>query len=473
VLLTVFVAGILAASLLVFTACNDDTDELVVYNWADYISPDALEGFDDYYFEQTGRHVNVVYSTFDTNENMITTLLNGKEEVDLVCPSDYAIEKLLKQDFLQPLDKDKIPNLDNVYPFITEKVESVFGDIVSPDGYTLPDYYAPYMWGTLGILYNTEIVSEEELEEVGWGILWNAASNPKLDGKILVKDSIRDTYCATVTYLMQENRIPAKHRGKSLEELINTVDAEMLAAVEAALQDQKKHLKGYEVDFGKDDMITGAAYVDLAWSGDAIYAIEEGELEGVSLAYYVPEIGTNLWFDGWVMPKNAPNPDAAHIFINYMFEPTTAIMNSMEVGYVNSLDPEILKADPEVLAILADNEYIYFDEDADFDNLQYADILYDDEADELMDYFFTDPARYPDINDDNAEIYGVMKDFDAQNDTAVSMWERVKAGMGEDEDGLGELAVPVWILVSVAALFAVVAAGYLIAQRLKRRPRVS
>ncbi|HPD02441.1 MAG TPA: ABC transporter substrate-binding protein [Clostridia bacterium] len=425
-----------------FSACDKPAiDVLVIYNWADYISPDALDGFSEYYFEATGREVQITYSTFDTNENMLTTLINGKAKVDLICPSEYAIQKLLQNDFIMELDFSKIENSVNVYGDIKDSIASIFGGlIIDGKSIDMTKYFVPYMWGTLGILYNADVVTEADLEN-GWGLLWNEAKNPELTGKILVKDSIRDTYAAAVLYLAENDLLPASHKDKSIQELINTVDAEMLAAAESVLSAQRSELKGYEVDFGKDDMITGAAYVDLAWSGDALWAIEEGELEGVNLDYFVPEIGGNVWFDGWVIPKNAQNVDAALLFINYMCLPEIAIMNSMEIGYTNSIDPEILQSDEVVLAILEENEYD-------------------------VEEYFSDIRRYPVVD----EKLGVMSDFGEANELAVAMWERVKAGMG-DSEGLGDLAVPVYILVGIAALVLIFTAVYFIVDKLKIRPR--
>jgi spermidine/putrescine transport system substrate-binding protein len=391
---------VLAAALLLslcfsLAACNKaKADKFVIYNWEEYISEEVKDGFKAYYKAQTGKDIEIEYSTFDTNETMLTKIINNDAKVDVICPSEYAIEKLLQKGLLAPLDFGVISNYENVDPMITGKIDEVFGEIDLPEGkVNMNDYFVPYMWGTLGILYNTETVREEDLAK-GWGLLWNQAGNPALEGKILMKDSIRDAVAATVFYLKENDRLPEGLKDKSAQELINTVNAELLAVIEQALKEQKPHLKGYEVDFGKDDMLNGIAYADLAWSGDAFWAIMEGE----NLNYFIPDSGSNIWFDGWVIPKSSNNKDAAMHWINYLCDPEIAMRNMMEIGYTAGVAPEKLQESESAIAILTDN---------DFDAQE----------------FFADTLRYP----IETEHLGVMKDLGASNEQAVDMWERVKA----------------------------------------------
>lgn len=373
------------------------SEKLYIYNWGDYIDKEVVSEFKDYYNQlNPGANLDVVYTTFETNEDMLTKITKENVQLDLICPSEYAIERLLRKGMLTKLDKTRIPNINNLDNRIYTKVDEVFTDIViNEEAVSLTDYFIPYMWGTLGVLYNTKVVTEKDLEE-GWGIFWNKGDNPKLDNKIMLKDSIRDTYVAALLYLKQYDLLPEGYQTKSVQQLINTIDATLLEAVEEALIDQIKYLKEYEVDFGKAAMIKGDAYVDLAWSGDALWAMEDG---GDDLDYFVPEIGGNVWFDGWVIPKNAQNSDAAYEFLNYLCMPEVAIRNSMEIGYTNSIDVDILRENVSVQSILEENEY-------------------------NVNEYFDNELRYPDIND---ESLGVMKDFGSMNDQAVEMWERVKA----------------------------------------------
>ena len=409
----------------------EEPDEtLVIYNWGDYIDEDIEEEFEEYYESVTGKKLDIVYSTFETNEIMLTTVEKGEEVIDLVCPSEYAIQKLMEGGYLQKLDYSKISTYQNVESDIYDKVNEVFTHINVPgvgEDERMADYFVPYMWGTLGILYNADVVTEADLAE-GYGLLWNSALNPELEEKILMKDSIRDSYVAAVMRLKELDRLPAGYETLSVQELINTVDDTLLQAVEQILLEQSDALKGYEVDFGKAQMTSNRAYVDLAWSGDALWAMEDGE----NLDYFVPEIGGNIWFDGWVMLKDAQNVKAAYMFIDYVCRPDIAMRNAMAIGYTSAVDKDVFMASEEALAILEENEY---------------------DAEE----FFGDERRYPDIKS-NANL-GVMKDFGERNASTIEMWERVKSSKQNN----------LWILwVSIAVVGAGVigfAVYYLVSHR--------
>lgn len=411
-----------------FSACSNTDQTLVVYNWEEYIDESVLDIFCEYYEEKTGKSINVIYSKYDTNETMLTKIMNGDASIDVMCPSEYAIEKLLKAGKIEKLDKDleKYPYLANVIEDIYTKVETVFGEFdINGEKVNINDYYVPYMWGTLGILYNVDVISESQAENAGWGLLWNETNIEGLDGNIYMKDSIRDAYAAAVLYAKEKELLPSGNQGYLAGKLINDTSAEMLTVAESVLMSQRAHLKGYEVDFGKSDLACGIGYVDLAWSGDAMYAVEElGPDEGTNLAYFVPEIGSNIWFDGWVVTKASKNKDAAQEFINFLCRPDIAMLNAMEIGYTSSVSEQAIRdsegTDEDGIAIITDCEYD-------------------------VDEFFDDETRYPDIND---EKLGVMKDFGESNKTLVSMWERVKAA----DDGMGTLITIMIILVAVIAL---------------------
>lgn len=376
------------------------TDEkLYIYNWGDYIGPDVIENFETWYETETGRTIDVVYTLYDTNEIMLTNLTRGEEVLDLICPSDYAIEKLMKEGKLQKINKSAISTIGNVDRALYSKVDEVFTDImVGESQENMSDYFVPYMWGTLGIMYNTDVVSSEVAEEAGYGLLWNTPEIKDLNKKILIKDSIRDTYVAALMYLKETNNLPDAYKTLSVQDLINTVNDDLLAAAEEILIEQKKVLKEYEVDIGKGDMMAGKAYANLAWSGDALWAIEEAAENDVNLDYFVPEVGGNVWFDGWAIPANAQNVTGANKFIEYVCMPEIAITNSIEIGYTCAIDPAILSTDNDVISLLEDNEYD-------------------------VDEYFADSIRYPDIT----SSLGVMKDFGSSQQKALAMWERVKS----------------------------------------------
>ena len=187
--------GVIFSGVVGCSYAEEPEETLVIYNWGDYIDEDLEEEFEEYYLEVTGKRLDVVYSTFETNEIMITTVEKGEEKIDLVCPSEYAIQKLMEGGYIQKLDFSKISTYENLNMGIYEKVNEVFTHISVPNvsnDESMADYFVPYMWGTLGILYNTDVVTEEDLA-TGYGVLWNAANNPELEGKILMKDSIRDS----------------------------------------------------------------------------------------------------------------------------------------------------------------------------------------------------------------------------------------------------------------------------------------
>lgn len=449
---TKFLASLIAAVMLsacfvgVLAGCVRTDEKLIVYNWEDYIDRNLIDEFEEYYEKETGKSISVTYSTFDTNETMLTEIEKGGSVVDLICPSEYAVQRLIDKDLLKKIDKTKVPNGANLDGIFEEKLIETFGA-----EYDMYSYMVPYFWGTLGILYNTEYVSEAEIREAGWGILWNKTQIEGLNGKILMKDSVRDAYVAAVMYLKEQGRLPEGYADKPAQELINDTSNAMLDAVGTVLGEQKTAgvLKGYEVDLGKDDMVAGTALVNLAWSGDALYAIDEAP-DGVELAYYAPDIGGNLWFDGWVMPKNAQNERAALMFMDYMCRPESAMRNMLEVGYTSAVRSDVLRGNGEALATLAE-AYEVGTDNAEF-----------------FDEFFGDVARYPNLGDTSS--LGVMKDFGAKEADLIAMWERVKAGQSSGILSIVLIALGVVILAAAVTTVIVVAVKKKKSRRKIRRP---
>lgn len=467
----------------VLSACNSQGgvtqsggDKLVIYNWEDYIDTSKdeesgkrlLDEFADYYKAMTGRTLSITYTTFDTNETMMTKVLKGDANVDLICPSEYAIEKLLtagcllnhktlKEELQPQLDKYGI-SLDNmssltpynaitntnwgsIEPSVMDTIKSMFGAIKTKDGkvHDMTEYMVPYMYGTLGILYNTKVVSIEELEQYGWGVLWNEQKNERLENKILMKDSVRDTYAAAIFYMYEYGKLPEKYKDYTVQQLINCTDDEMVNAAEKVLTDQREHISGYEVDFGKDDMINEIVYADFAWSGDALWAIEEGdydeETDTYQLGYYVPKKASNIWYDGWCIPTSVNNKLAAMMFIDYMANPTSSIRNSMAIGYTSAAAKEVLRANDDVVEYIKDSEYD-------------------------VDEYFDNEGRYPVIDD----TLGVMRDFGDRNDVVVNMWQRAKSGAHVDSN--------LWfVILAIVLAVGVCVALYFSVEALKLRPR--
>lgn len=537
----VIVAVMLLCVLALYAACEpiqENVDELVVYNWADYIY-DYEDDFKAYYKSLTGRDIKVTYVTFDTNETMLTKILNGDSIVDVMCPSEYAIQKLLEQDMLLEMNyfgeaedyidtsslNGYVHNSGNVDAQFVQKIDEVFGSVQvnGADGaktVKMSDYFVPYMYGTLGILYNKVYFEElgiydrETLNKANWGILFNDDGSGNmlsdgLTGRIYMKDSIRDSYAATVFYMLERGMLDgltvtdknSANYGKlytelSMGDMINTVDDQLIELCGNVLKTQKDQLYGYEVDFGKNELIQGIAYVDLAWSGDALYAVEEswdddyidpmleydeGESGGYTLGYYVPHDSGNIWFDGWVIPKTCPDShlQAAKIFINFLNELYVAANNMMEIGYTSAVDGEKVKNDAECREILAQGYYVYGEDweitDEDGNVLSQEDCDYASWQ-EFEDYFFNnfDPIddsnwRYPfEIMAGNEynrgiEELGVMRDFGANNYKVSTMWEDVRS------TGITAWALLGWMVLAAAVIVGVTALVVWLQRRSKMR----
>ncbi|MBR6117764.1 MAG: extracellular solute-binding protein [Paludibacteraceae bacterium] len=413
----VFIALVAALMTLnVFAA--DRAHTLKVYNWADYIDDDVLKGFPEWYKQMTGEEVQVIYQTFDKNESMLTQIEVGKEDYDVICPSEYIIERMLKSHLLKKIDKNSIPEnqryFDNVAPFAVEKFQQM------SETENVSDYTVGYMWGTTGFIYNPQYVSREELSS------WGAILNPRFKNQIYMKDAYRDVYSVLVLYAYKDEIA----RGEvTRDELVRTITAERLERVEKILSDAKDNIAGWEVDFGKEEMTKGKAWMNLSWSGDATWAIEEAAENGVHLEYIVPEEGSNVWFDGWCIPAYAVNTKAATWWINYMCRPEIAIKNMEYIGYVSVIGTD------EVLDWANDPE----------ENEEALDLSYffGPEATEV----YANPVLYPDKS--IIEKCALMHDAGDMNEDMVKMWNRVKG------DNLSLMMIII-ICVAVAAVIGVI-----------------
>ena len=324
--------------LLSLTGCYNSGEPrervLKIYNWADYIGDGVLEDFQAYYKEQTGENIRIVYQTFDINEIMLTKIEKGHEDFDVVCPSEYIIERMLKKRLLLPIDTNfaHSPNyMKNVAPFIREQINKL-----SQPGEEASRYAVCYMWGTAGLLYNRAYVPDSVA--ASWDCLWNK----RYAGKILMKDSYRDAYGTAIIYAHAKE---LEAGSVTVEELMNDYSPQAMELAEKYLKALKPNIAGWEADFGKEMMTKNKAWLNMTWSGDAIWAIEEADAVGVDLDYEVPKEGSNIWYDGWVIPKYAKNPQAASYFINFMCRPDIALRNMEENGYVSSIAaPEIMEA---------------------------------------------------------------------------------------------------------------------------------
>ena len=271
-------------------------ETLRIYNWGEYTGENIIRNFE----EETG--ATVVMENFDSNEQMYIKVANG-EAYDILVPSDYMIQRLIQEDYLQKLDKSKLDCLDKL-------VDEVKGLPYDPNN----DYSVPYFWGTVGIVYDKTKVDLEDLEEEGFGIFLDE----KYKGDVYLYDSERDSFMMAL---------------KALGYSMNTEsEAEINEAYEwlvKCVQTMKTEIVTDEII---DNMAQGRKALGLIYSGDATYVMSENE----DMGFYLPEEGTNLWSDAMVIPKNAKNPDLAHAFINYASDYDGAYDNSSYVGYTSA-----------------------------------------------------------------------------------------------------------------------------------------
>ena len=417
--------------LLALTGCYNSGEPrervLKIYNWADYIGEGVLEDFQAYYKEQTGENIRIVYQTFDINEIMLTKIEKGHEDFDVVCPSEYIIERMLKKHLLLPIDTNfaHSPNyMNNVAPFIRKQINKL-----SQPGEKASRYAVCYMWGTAGILYNRAYVPDSVA--LSWDCLWNK----KYAGKILMKDSYRDAYGTAVIYAHAKE---LKEGTVTVEELMNDYSPRAMELAEKYLKALKPNIAGWEADFGKEMMTKNKAWLNMTWSGDAIWAIEEANAVGVDLDYEVPEEGSNIWYDGWVIPKYARNPEAASYFINFMCRPDIALRNMDFCGYVSSI------ATPEILEEKIDTTLHYYSD---------------------LSYFFgpgaysvqIDKIQYPDRK--VVERCAMIRDFGDKTKEVLDIWSRIKG------DNLG-VGITILIFVVVALM-----SGWMIYKKWQRYNR--
>lgn len=266
-------------------------DTLTVFNWGDYIDMDVVKQFE----EETG--ITVIYETFDSNEAMLTKIQQGGTTYDIAIPSEYMIEKMLEEDLLIPLDHEKLTNIQ----YIDER----FMDLPFDEG---NQYSVPYFWGTVGILYNKEILQGKDFSS--WDDLWD----PDLKNDILLVDGAREVIGMALNSLGYSlNDTNPDHLQEALEKL-----EALTPNIKAIVGDENKIL-----------MANNEAAVSLVWSGDAREIMWENE----ALDYVVPHEGSNLWFDNMVIPTTADNIEGAHAFINFMLEPEIAAQNTEYISY--------------------------------------------------------------------------------------------------------------------------------------------
>ena len=277
------------------TGCGSsggENGEVIVYNWGEYIDPETISMFE----EETG--IKVVYDEFETNEIMYPKVEAGATAYDVICPSDYMIQKMIDHDLLAEINFDNIPNITNIGQQYFDQSKEF-----DPEN----KYSVPYCFGTVGILYNKTMV-DGPIDS--WSVLWDE----KYADNILMQDSVRDAFMVSL---------------KLNNFSMNTLDESELEIAKNALIDQKPLVQADVIDQVRDKMIGGEAAIGVIYSGEAIYT----QRENADLEYVIPKEGTNVWIDSWVIPKNAPNKDNAEAFINFMCREDIALMNFEYITY--------------------------------------------------------------------------------------------------------------------------------------------
>ncbi len=477
-ILSVFLILLIAVQSFSLIGCTENkTDSgnvIRVCNCEDYIDEDLLAEFT----EETG--IEVIYSTYGTNENLYNELVINPNSYDLVVPSEYMIEKLAEEGRIQKLDFSKLPDYkNNVSKYINDRLDDL--KFTVKDGeyegqeVALSEFMVGYMWGTMGWVYDTEAVAEELVKS------WTGVfSNPELNKRITIKDAVRDSYIVGLA-MVYGDELKSATDNVTITEILNRIDQTSIDKVGEKLSSFKSMLYGFEVDSGKNDIINDRVDAYVAWSGDAAYAIDvaAGEVEDEdgsfvenesSLSYYIPDEGSNIWFDGFVMPSGSRNYDAVYKFLEFISRPETVYRNMNYTGYTG---------------MIANGEFTMEDDDGE----EYQTTIFDeivigwfDESEDLeegegieidLTYFFGEGdytvkvsnegygrfiAQYP-----TAEIVercAIMNNFDSETLLSINeMWETVK----------GE-TFPLWLILLIIALvilFAVVIVLYRNKEKIK------
>lgn len=470
-----------------------------VLNAEDYIDDSLMTQFEDLVKERDGKKVKIIYETYDTNETMYNTLKTGKQTYDMLCCSDYMIQRLAREgllhSFTDGFENGLLDNYKNyVSPFLADYSDSAEKDaklnqiiVEIPTGekdsngkpiydsnYTLADYAVGYMWGTLGILYNPNLVvenngnlfrqipeykdySDEQLKEVvikdfqgydGYSKLWS----PEYNKTQSIKDSMRDTYAVGIFELFKNEFMPNedgnyKTSYHDRNELFNSCDDETIKKVQEQLIDLKGNIFGFEVDSGKDDIVTQKIAVNLAWSGDAVNSIGRGHYadddweeerapeDEVELYYSIPKLGANVWFDAWCLPKHE---DAYYTsdeykytleFLDFLNDPESAVANMEYNGYttfIGSASDELSVLEYTLDSFDLSNDCETEEELSDLDeyDISYYFNFTDDQGKPLqeLDISIFDEEAYQ--TEEEAEQAGELKTFhftDTDNDGKVNI----------------------------------------------------
>lgn len=397
-------AAIAVSSCAAFTGCAPRGEVLKIYNWGDYIDEDLIGEFESWYEATTGKAISVQYDTFNTNEDMLMRIEVLHEDYDLVCPSDYMAERMINGGLAQKVDKSIIDVTAD--GFLVDGLSEMVKPF-DPDN----DYFVPYCWGTLGIMYDTDRIPAGSEEMKSWSAMWSS----KYSKHILMKDSVRDAYSIAQIYVNRDKLFELsdgftdynEQYRKELISYFSATSGSLMRAARDSLVAQKKHLYKYEVDDGKNDMLAGTtqAYLGAFWSCDVGLIMQEDG--GEHFYYEVPKEGSNVWLDGWIIPKYAGNKTAANYFLRFI----NLYDGEYEYAMTNF---EYMGTSMANKAVMDDaKDALIADEDGFFED------KYDGFKDMYIDMLFP--------SDDVLARCGVMRDFGKKMSTELdSMWIDVK-----------------------------------------------
>jgi spermidine/putrescine transport system substrate-binding protein len=451
-----FVALALSAGAL--AGCGPIADvTLKVYNWGGYIYEkdpevagdlDLVDQFEQWYEDEYGVSVNVEYDMYGTNEEMYTNVVNLNGDYDIFAPSDYMIQRLMKEGWLTKFDENQDGSrkyLTNYDAYVSPYLQNIYESLEVANVGTVSEFAAGYMWGTVGIVYNPLEVNPEDMTS------WQALYDAQYSGDGMIKDSVREVLMTAMMDVYQadfetarqqfiDGTLTATEYNQFITNKINTINPTVLAALEPSLEALYDNAYGLETDNAKNDIVSGRIDMFMAWSGDATYAMDTADEEdGVALEYVIPDEGSNIWFDGFVMHKDIAEDDAdldedkqvkvvAQRFIDYVSQPEIAIQNMGYIGYTSFI------AGDEVLQSVIDL------------NDEYNDGLTANELVSLdLGYFFEGTTETLDAEDmviqvqPNRQIMtqyplpntivrtALFSDFGPYNADIAEMWERVKS----------------------------------------------
>lgn len=450
---------------------------------------DMMDQFVDYWADLTGEKISYVYDTFDTNETMFNELKTGKTTYDVIVPSDYMIQKLISNDMIHKFSEDKVEDIwANISPFLKDKFEGIVAKSKSTnEEVSISNYAVPYMWGTVGVMYNPEFYEKKEINGDIHELLkdWDSLYSSELKDTFSIKDSVRDTYAVSIVHTFRDE-IAELDTNKDVTNVFNRSDEETISKVKEDMLKLKDNAFGFECDSGKTDMTTQKIGANMCWSGDATWAITEARDNDLELYYSIPtsyndEEGkgaSNIWFDGLCMPESEGlDVELAEAFIEFMSQPEQAVQNCYAVGYTPGVAGDAMfdymydcydvraefegeEGEDPLDGLVEGEDYIEydlryffagsFDEYDDDDAILCADIDYVDR--ELT-------AQYPSA--DILDRLAIMNDFgDQGNARLLDMWESVRTN-----------PLPMWavILFICEGVIAIGVISYFVSHKIIRR----